>query len=65
MGNVYTPKEVKELKEARRQEMSFMLPNQFTFCFGERIPSKTITIKEKIQWQRITTQQQATIQQQS
>ena len=46
MGNIFTPKEVAELKEARRQEMSFMLPNQFTLCFGERIPSKTITFKE-------------------
>ena len=46
MGKVFTADDVKELKEARRQEMSFMLPNQFTFCFGERIPSKTITFKE-------------------
>lgn len=35
----------KEMVEAREQEMSFMLPNLFTICEGERVKSKTIKFK--------------------
>ena len=42
-----TKKEAEELIEHRKLEMSFMLPNQFTFCLGQRINSKPITIKER------------------
>lgn len=42
-----TKKEAEELIEQRKLEMSFMLPNQFTFCLGQRINSKPITIKER------------------
>lgn len=40
-------KEIDDLIEQRKLEMSFMLPNQFTFCLGQRINSKPITIKER------------------
>lgn len=40
-------KERDELIEQRKQEMSHMLPNQFTFCLGQKIKSKSITIKER------------------
>lgn len=42
-----TKKEANELIEQRKLEMSFMLPNQFTFCLGQKIYSKPITIKER------------------
>lgn len=35
----------KDMIEARKQEMSFMLPNLFTICEGERVNSKTIKFK--------------------
>lgn len=44
---VFTDKEKKELIEARRQEMEHILPNNFTICLGERIPSKEITFHER------------------
>ena len=47
MRDDYTPKEKAELIEAREQEMSFMLPNQFTICLGKRVTSKPIIIKER------------------
>ena len=37
----------KEMIEAKEQEMSFMLPNLFTICEGERVKSKTIKFKVK------------------
>ena len=47
MKDEYTAKEQLELIEAREQEMSFMLPNQFTFCMGKKVSSKPIIIKER------------------
>ena len=45
MKENYTPKEKAELLEQRELEMSFMLPNQFTFCLGTKVTSKPIIIK--------------------
>jgi len=39
--------ELERLIEQRKQEMSHMLPNQFTFCLGQKIRSKSIIIKER------------------
>lgn len=47
MKDEYTAKEKLELIEAREQEMSFMLPNHFTFCFDKKVTSKPIIIKER------------------
>lgn len=42
-----TKEDAEKLIEQRKLEMSFMLPNQFTICLGQKIYSKPITIKER------------------